>query len=40
VPCSSRAIVVLYHRVVGTDGSLRGFAFGMERKRWLLDVED
>jgi methylated-DNA-[protein]-cysteine S-methyltransferase len=27
------------HRVIGADGSLTGFAGGMERKRWLLDHE-
>jgi hypothetical protein len=25
--------------VIGADGSLIGFAGGMERKRWLLDHE-
>ena len=27
------------HRVIGADGSLRGFAFGETIKRWLLDHE-
>ncbi|MEO8778294.1 MAG: methylated-DNA--[protein]-cysteine S-methyltransferase [Rhodanobacter sp.] len=27
------------HRVLGSDGSLTGYAGGVERKRWLLDHE-
>ncbi|MGK4583894.1 methylated-DNA--[protein]-cysteine S-methyltransferase [Kitasatospora sp. HPMI-4] len=27
------------HRVVGANGSLTGFAAGVERKRWLLELE-
>jgi AraC family transcriptional regulator of adaptative response/methylated-DNA-[protein]-cysteine methyltransferase len=33
------AIVVPCHRVVGTDGALRGYGGGLWRKRWLLDHE-
>lgn len=33
------AIVVPCHRVVGTSGSLTGFAWGLECKRRLLDLE-
>ena len=33
------AIVVPCHRVIGGDGSLVGFAAGVERKRWLLEHE-
>ncbi len=33
------AIVVPCHRVIGSDGSLTGYAGGMERKRWLLQHE-
>ncbi|HEY2222356.1 methylated-DNA--[protein]-cysteine S-methyltransferase [Actinomycetospora sp.] len=33
------AIVVPCHRVVGSDGSLTGYAGGIERKRTLLDLE-
>lgn len=33
------AIAVPCHRVVGADGSLTGYAGGLERKRWLLDHE-
>ncbi len=33
------AIVVPCHRVVGSDGSLTGYAGGLERKRALLDLE-
>ena len=33
------AIVVPCHRVIGSDGSLTGYASGVWRKRWLLDHE-
>ena len=33
------AIIVPCHRVIGADGSLTGYAGGMERKRFLLDLE-
>jgi methylated-DNA-[protein]-cysteine S-methyltransferase len=33
------AIVVPCHRVVGSDGSLTGYAGGMERKAFLLELE-
>lgn len=33
------AIIVPCHRVVAWDGNLRGFAWGLERKRWLLAHE-
>jgi methylated-DNA-[protein]-cysteine S-methyltransferase len=33
------AIVVPCHRVIGADGSLTGYAGGVERKRWLLAHE-
>jgi methylated-DNA-[protein]-cysteine S-methyltransferase len=32
-------VMVPCHRVVGADGSLTGYAGGLERKRWLLDHE-
>jgi methylated-DNA-[protein]-cysteine S-methyltransferase len=32
-------LIVPCHRVIGADGSLTGFAFGMERKRRLLEHE-
>ena len=32
-------VVVPCHRVVGADGSLTGYAGGLERKRALLDLE-
>lgn len=32
-------IVVPCHRVIGSDGSLTGYAGGIERKRWLLRHE-
>ncbi len=33
------AIIVPCHRVIGADGSLTGFAAGVERKAWLLRHE-
>jgi methylated-DNA-[protein]-cysteine S-methyltransferase len=33
------AVVVPCHRVVGADGTLTGYAGGLERKRWLLAHE-
>ncbi len=33
------AIIIPCHRVLGSDGSLTGYAGGLERKRWLLDHE-
>jgi len=32
-------IVVPCHRVIGTDGSLTGYAGGLWRKKWLLELE-
>ena len=32
-------IVIPCHRVIGADGSLTGYAGGLDRKRWLLDHE-
>lgn len=33
-------IVVPCHRVIGTDGSLTGYAGGLWRKKWLLQHEN
>ena len=33
-------IVVPCHRVIGSDGSLTGYAGGLWRKKWLLDLEN
>lgn len=33
-------IVVPCHRVIGSDGSLTGYAGGLWRKKWLLDHEN
>ena len=32
-------LVIPCHRVIGSDGSLTGFAGGIEAKRWLLERE-
>lgn len=32
-------IIVPCHRVIGSDGSLTGYAGGLWRKKWLLDHE-
>ena len=33
-------IVIPCHRVIGTDGSLTGYACGLWRKKWLLEHEN
>ena len=33
------SIVVPCHRVIGSDGSLTGYGGGLDRKRYLLDLE-
>jgi methylated-DNA-[protein]-cysteine S-methyltransferase len=33
-------ILVPCHRVIGSDGSLTGYAGGLARKKWLLDHEN
>ncbi|MEO8602436.1 MAG: methylated-DNA--[protein]-cysteine S-methyltransferase [bacterium] len=32
-------LVIPCHRAIGADGSLTGYAGGLDRKRWLLDHE-
>ena len=34
------AIIIPCHRVLGSDGSLTGYAGGLHRKKWLLDHEN
>jgi len=33
------AIIIPCHRVIGSDGSLTGYAGGLARKQWLLEHE-
>jgi methylated-DNA-[protein]-cysteine S-methyltransferase len=33
------SIIVPCHRVIGSDGKLRGYGGGIEKKRWLIDFE-
>ena len=33
------SIIVPCHRVIGADGSLTGYAGGLDRKRFLLELE-
>jgi len=33
------ALIVPCHRVIGAGGTLTGYAYGIERKRWLIDHE-
>ena len=33
------APIVPCHRVIGADGSMTGYAGGLDRKRWLLQLE-
>lgn len=32
-------LIIPCHRVIGSNGSLTGFALGLETKRWLLEME-
>lgn len=33
-------IIIPCHRVIGSDGSLTGYSGGLERKKWLLELEN
>ena len=33
-------VVIPCHRVIGSDGSLTGYAGGLQRKQWLLNHEN
>ncbi len=34
------SIIIPCHRVIGSDGSLTGYAGGLHRKKWLLEFEN
>ncbi|OEK03180.1 cysteine methyltransferase [Roseivirga sp. 4D4] len=34
------AVIIPCHRVIGTDGSLTGYAGGLDKKEWLLRLEE
>ena len=33
------ALIIPCHRVIGSDGHLTGYAYGLDRKQWLLSHE-
>ena len=33
------SLIIPCHRVIGSDGSLTGYAGGVDKKRWLLNME-
>lgn len=37
--CNPVSIIVPCHRVIGSDGSLTGYGGGLDRKKYLLDLE-
>ncbi len=39
VGCNPIGIIIPCHRVIGADGSLIGYGGGLDRKRWMLEME-
>ncbi len=37
--CNRISLIIPCHRVIATNGTLTGYAGGLVRKRWLLDME-
>jgi methylated-DNA-[protein]-cysteine S-methyltransferase len=33
------SLIIPCHRVIGTNGALTGYAGGLDKKTWLLDME-
>ena len=34
------AIIIPCHRVIGSDGSLKGYRYGLDKKKYLLNLEE
>jgi len=34
------SIIIPCHRIIGSDGKLRGYGGGIEKKKWLLEFEN
>ena len=39
LPTIDRICAVPCHRVIASDGNLKGYAWGLHRRRWLLEHE-
>lgn len=39
IHCNPIALIIPCHRVIGQNGHMTGYAFGVDRKRYLIDLE-